>query len=160
MSASFTFIDLTLLGIKPESSASEAHAMSAPLSELHLLSRDFLNGENTFMSQNKAITLKFYFRSYPVCMVVPMSVTDEQIKSLAHCHHQSRFPAAVWIHPDTKAVLLRSSAIRSRTANSLFKHGQQKCENSWFVMKCSFSLCKIQHVHKKLKLHVLKSALL
>uniref|UniRef100_H2XNB0 Myotubularin-related protein 13 n=1 Tax=Ciona intestinalis TaxID=7719 RepID=H2XNB0_CIOIN len=63
-------------------------------------------------------------RSYPACSVVPMNMSDDQIKSLAHCHHQSRFPSIVWLHPTTKAVLMRSSGIRTRTASSLFKHGQ------------------------------------
>uniref|UniRef100_H2Y624 Myotubularin phosphatase domain-containing protein n=1 Tax=Ciona savignyi TaxID=51511 RepID=H2Y624_CIOSA len=63
-------------------------------------------------------------RSYPACLVVPMSVSDEQVKSLAHCHHQSRFPCIVWMHPTSSAVLMRCSGIRTRTASSLFKHGQ------------------------------------
>ena len=71
--------------------------------------------------------------------MVPMTVTDEQIKSLAHCHDQSRFPAAVWMHPRTKAILLRSSAIKSRTANSLFKHNQQRRK---FAVSRSF-LCAL-----------------
>jgi len=61
-------------------------------------------------------------RTYPVCSVVPRSLTNEQLKSLAHCHTQYRFPSIVWMHPITKTLLIRSSAIRSRTASSLFKH--------------------------------------
>nr|CAB3265877.1 myotubularin-related protein 13-like [Phallusia mammillata] len=63
-------------------------------------------------------------RTYPMAIIVPMKISDEQVKSIAHCHHQGRFPAIVWQHPSTKAVLLHSSGIRSRTASSLFKHGQ------------------------------------
>lgn len=64
------------------------------------------------------------FRSYPVCVVVPKSIGDESVKSLAHCHHLNRFPAVVWMHPLTKAVLLRAGAVRSRTLAAIFKHGQ------------------------------------
>nr|XP_039258097.1 myotubularin-related protein 5-like isoform X1 [Styela clava] len=63
-------------------------------------------------------------RSYPVCSIVPKSIADDSVRSLSHCHHLNRFPAVTWMHPTTKAVLVRAGAIRSRTITAVFKHGQ------------------------------------
>jgi len=62
-------------------------------------------------------------RSYPVCAVLPRHLSNEQVKSLSHCHNLYRFPCIVWTHPINKTLLIRSSAIRSRTSSSLFKRG-------------------------------------
>ncbi|CAK8676970.1 unnamed protein product [Clavelina lepadiformis] len=62
-------------------------------------------------------------QSYPASVVVPLSISDEQLKSLSHCHHHGRFPCVVWKHPSSNAVLVCSSAIRNRTASTLFKRG-------------------------------------
>ena len=66
------------------------------------------------------------FSSYPTLTVVPMSSTDDQVRTLSNCHVNGRYPVAVWMHPTNGAVILRSSAMRNRTASILFKHGQSR----------------------------------
>lgn len=65
-------------------------------------------------------------KSYPVCAVVPKSVSDENLKSLAHSHHMNRFPCIIWMHPKSKMILMRAGAIRSRTAQAMSKHNKSR----------------------------------
>ena len=54
-----------------------------------------------------------------------MSITDEQVKALAHSHSNGRYPVASWMHRNG-AILMHSSSLRSKTANVLFKQSQGK----------------------------------
>ncbi|EDV28505.1 uncharacterized protein TRIADDRAFT_51481 [Trichoplax adhaerens] len=60
-------------------------------------------------------------KSYPAVVVVPHGFKDESIALLAKNHKQNRFPVVTWIHPQTKAVLLRSGTINRASLSSLFK---------------------------------------
>ena len=53
----------------------------------------------------------FLFFSYPSILSVPDSVTDSQLSLIAGHFSRHRFPCAVWRHPRTAAVLLRSGSI-------------------------------------------------
>lgn len=89
------------------------------------------------------INLCFAF-SYPVCAVVPKTVSDNSLKSLAHSYHMNRFPCVIWMHPKSKMILMRAGAIRSRTAAAMSKHSKtsRNCEyfvrHFWFVNICVF----------------------
>lgn len=60
-------------------------------------------------------------RSYPGLVAVPYSTNDESIKRLARCYRLNRFPAIVWKHPRTRALILRSSAFHNKGMIGLFK---------------------------------------
>eukprot|EP00620_Florenciella_sp_RCC1587_P012925 CAMPEP_0182570900 /NCGR_PEP_ID=MMETSP1324-20130603/11070_1 /TAXON_ID=236786 /ORGANISM="Florenciella sp., Strain RCC1587" /LENGTH=944 /DNA_ID=CAMNT_0024785341 /DNA_START=247 /DNA_END=3078 /DNA_ORIENTATION=+ len=47
--------------------------------------------------------------TYPSAWVVPASLDDDQIRSAAKYRSKQRMPAACWMHPDTGAVMTRSS---------------------------------------------------
>lgn len=47
--------------------------------------------------------------TYPSVFVVPASLDDNQVRSAAGYRSKQRMPAACWMHPDTGAVLTRSS---------------------------------------------------
>ena len=74
------------------------------------------------------ILLLVHFNSYPTSTVVPMSTTDDQVRALSHCHQNGRYPVVVWVHPSNTSMLLRASAMRSRTIGMLFKHGPTRCK--------------------------------
>lgn len=52
---------------------------------------------------------------------MPHGFKDEAIGLLAKNHKQNRFPVVTWIHPQTKAVLLRSGTVSRTSLSSLFK---------------------------------------
>ncbi|KAH7644117.1 myotubularin-related protein 13-like protein [Dermatophagoides farinae] len=60
-------------------------------------------------------------RTYPGMIVVPARITDEMIKKIARCYRQGRFPAIVWKHPRTRALILRSGASHIKSVMGLFK---------------------------------------
>ena len=45
--------------------------------------------------------------SYPRLLILPATLRDEEIKSIASYRSQSRLPAVVWVHPITRASLSR-----------------------------------------------------
>ncbi|UXI15807.1 hypothetical protein NH340_JMT01750 [Sarcoptes scabiei] len=60
-------------------------------------------------------------RSYPGMIVVPNRLNDEMIKKIVRYYRQGRFPAIVWKHPRTRALILRSSASLNKGMIGLFK---------------------------------------
>uniref|UniRef100_A0AAY4D323 SET binding factor 2 n=1 Tax=Denticeps clupeoides TaxID=299321 RepID=A0AAY4D323_9TELE len=60
-------------------------------------------------------------RSYPGLLVVPQSVPDSSLQKLARCYRHGRIPVVTWKHPRSKAVLLRSSGLNSKSVMGLFK---------------------------------------
>lgn len=60
-------------------------------------------------------------RTYPGLIVVPYNINDESIKRMARCYRLNRFPAIVWKHPRTRALVLRSSAFHNKGMIGLFK---------------------------------------
>ena len=58
---------------------------------------------------------------YPGLIVLPSKTTDEMIKKVSRCYRHNRFPAIVWKHPSTRALILRSSASNSKSMIGLFK---------------------------------------
>ncbi|XP_052797634.1 myotubularin-related protein 13-like isoform X4 [Mya arenaria] len=61
-------------------------------------------------------------RSYPALLVVPQSVSDDNIRRFARTHRQCRFPVITWRHSRTKALLLRASSFHSRGLMGMLKH--------------------------------------
>lgn len=60
-------------------------------------------------------------RSYPGLVVVPSSITDECLQRISRFYKSSRFPAVVWRHARTKALLLRSSGFQGKGVIDAFK---------------------------------------
>lgn len=60
-------------------------------------------------------------RSYPGLVVVPSSLTDESIIRISRFYKSSRFPAVVWRHARTKALLLRSGGFQGKGIFDAFK---------------------------------------
>lgn len=53
-------------------------------------------------------------RSYPALVVVPSILTDDYITRISKFYKSNRFPAVVWRHARTKALLLRSSGFQGK----------------------------------------------
>jgi myotubularin-related protein 1/2 len=47
--------------------------------------------------------------TYPSLMVVPTSISDEEVRQAAHFRSRGRLAHLCWQHPDNRAVLARSS---------------------------------------------------
>lgn len=60
-------------------------------------------------------------RSYPGLIVLPSGITDECIIRISRFYKSSRFPAVVWRHARTKALLLRSSGFQGKGIFDMFK---------------------------------------
>uniref|UniRef100_A0A8C5GHR7 SET binding factor 2 n=1 Tax=Gouania willdenowi TaxID=441366 RepID=A0A8C5GHR7_GOUWI len=60
-------------------------------------------------------------RSYPGLLVVPQAVQDSSLHKVARCYRHNRLPVVCWKHPRTKAVLLRSGGLHSKSVVGLFK---------------------------------------
>lgn len=68
--------------------------------------------------------------TYPGLIVMPTKTSEETIKKISRCYRQNRFPAIVWKHPLTRALLLRSSASNSKSMIGLFKPQNSNTNNS------------------------------
>lgn len=60
-------------------------------------------------------------RSYPGLVVVPSSLSDDCIVRISRFYKSGRFPAVVWRHARTKALLLRSSGFQGKGVIDAFK---------------------------------------
>ncbi|XP_052225213.1 myotubularin-related protein 13-like isoform X3 [Dreissena polymorpha] len=69
-------------------------------------------------------------RSYPILLVVPQSVSDDNIRRFARTHRQCRFPVITWRHSRTKALLLRASSFHSRGLMGMLKHNTSSTTSS------------------------------
>ncbi|KAJ8023558.1 Myotubularin-related protein 13 [Holothuria leucospilota] len=63
-------------------------------------------------------------KSYPPVVVVPGACSDDNVRRLAKCHRQNRFPCICWRHPRTKALLIRSSGFHGRGVMGMIKSSQ------------------------------------
>ncbi|XP_071831490.1 myotubularin-related protein 13-like isoform X8 [Apostichopus japonicus] len=63
-------------------------------------------------------------KSYPPVVVVPGACSDDNIRRLAKCHRQNRFPSICWRHPRTKSLLIRSSGFHGRGVMGMIKSSQ------------------------------------
>ena len=83
--------------------------------------------------------------SYPGLIVAMSNVNDEAIKKLAKLYRNGRFPAIVWKHPRTKALILRSGA-RNPTSIGHLNHAKYESsvsENDKFLRSiCTYT---VQH---------------
>ncbi|XP_055354318.1 myotubularin-related protein 5-like [Paramacrobiotus metropolitanus] len=68
--------------------------------------------------------------SYPALFVVPNSISDDGIRSLARHFKHNRFPLVVWQHPRTRAVLLRSSTYQHTRMSNVFKNSSMSTAGS------------------------------
>ncbi|XP_071955924.1 myotubularin-related protein 13-like [Antedon mediterranea] len=69
-------------------------------------------------------------RSYPGLVVVPVACTDDSIRRLSRCHRNNRFPAIVWKHPKSKALLLRSGGFHGKGVMGIIKSSTQVTQSS------------------------------
>ncbi|KAL2076965.1 hypothetical protein ACEWY4_027450 [Coilia grayii] len=60
-------------------------------------------------------------RSYPGLLVVPQCVVDSSLQKVARCYRHNRLPVVTWRHPHSKALLLRSAGLHSKSVVGLFK---------------------------------------
>lgn len=74
----------------------------------------------TSLNLNYSVT-----RSYPALVVVPSGITDETIARISKSYRSNRFPAVVWRHPSTKALLLRSGGFQLKGIFDMFKKSGQ-----------------------------------
>lgn len=70
----------------------------------------------TSLNLNYSIT-----RSYPALIVVPTGINDESIIRISRFYRSNRFPAVVWRHARTKALLLRSGGFQGKGIFDVFK---------------------------------------
>ena len=84
-------------------------------------------------SQSPDLSFFFLYNSYPPLVVVPSALSDDSIRRLAKCHRGLRFPAIVWRHPRTKALLLRSSGFHGKGVMGMIKSStsQNPRESKW-----------------------------
>lgn len=64
-------------------------------------------------------------RSYPGLVVVPSGITDEGLVRISRFYKSYRFPAVVWKHARTKALLMRSGGFQAKGLFDAFKRGGQ-----------------------------------
>jgi len=74
----------------------------------------------TTMNLNYSVT-----RSYPGLVVVPSFISDECITRISRFYKSGRFPAVVWRHARTKALLLRSSGFQGKGVFDAFERTNQ-----------------------------------
>lgn len=55
------------------------------------------------------VNSSFKFPSYPKCLAVPASISDEDLERAAEFRRLKRLPAVVWRHQSNGSVLMRSS---------------------------------------------------
>lgn len=60
-------------------------------------------------------------RSYPSLIVVPTTLTDDCIIRISRSYKSYRFPAIIWRHARTKALLLRSGGFQGKGVFDAFK---------------------------------------
>lgn len=80
----------------------------SPVAEYQRLG--FLDAEITYPEWRLLKNARFRFSpTYPQLLVVPASMTEEQLVESARFRSKARLPAVVWRHFDNKCVLARSS---------------------------------------------------
>ncbi|XP_053564569.1 myotubularin-related protein 2 isoform X2 [Bombina bombina] len=47
--------------------------------------------------------------TYPSCLVVPVNISDEELRKVAAFRAKDRIPALSWIHPESQATIIRCS---------------------------------------------------
>lgn len=93
-------------------------------SKQHRVISNFNNNNNVTTEQCVITSVNLNYsvtRSYPGLVVVPASVNDECIIRISRFYKSSRFPAVVWRHARTKALLLRSSGFQGKGIFDAFK---------------------------------------
>ena len=78
-----------------------------------------------FHFSHSLMLISFAF-SYPSSTVIPLEISDDEIRLLSQCHRNGRYPVVTWMHPTNNSLLVRASAMRSRVMSVLFKHSQSK----------------------------------
>lgn len=63
-------------------------------------------------------------RTYPGLIIVPYKVSDDIMKRMSRFYRFNRFPAIVWKHPRSRALIIRSSAFMSKNMMSALFKGQ------------------------------------
>ncbi|RWS10543.1 myotubularin-related protein 13-like isoform X4, partial [Dinothrombium tinctorium] len=90
--------------------------MSPSVSKASKINLVFENFRISTVNMNYAVC-----QSYPTYIVVPFTVTDESIRRFSRCYKYHRFPAIVWKHPKTQALLLRGSSFHGKGVIGMFK---------------------------------------
>ncbi|KAL1114875.1 hypothetical protein AAG570_007699 [Ranatra chinensis] len=60
-------------------------------------------------------------RTYPALLVMPSSITDDNIRRFARCYRHGRVPAITWRHSRTHALLLRGASCHGKGVISMLK---------------------------------------
>lgn len=118
------------LGSITSSSASSSSSSNMALANFFQSSsnkhqRTFSNGNNnnipdqcfiTSINLNYSIT-----RSYPGLVVLPPGLTEDCVVRMSRFYKSNRFPAVIWRHARTKALLLRSSGFQGKGIFDMYK---------------------------------------
>jgi len=63
-------------------------------------------------------------KSYPSFLIVPASITNEDIKEVAKFRNKGRIPAVVWMHPIHQTVIARCAQPKSGVQGLTSTHDQ------------------------------------